>query len=163
MKTFQVVPNPYRTLDAEGTPIAIYPCHAKHAPGEYVGAKLKLNVLAPAETMEVKRKDRKGKESVQTLQTKAERAKASFDFTTIPVHVPAHGVVWSYYRAGIRDGVLIAADAATAQAAGVEFVPVAEVLKREAEKAAAEFAKEKGFSPEWAKAAKQPAPVMAPK
>ena len=150
-------------LDADGNPIAVYPCHMKHAPGEFVGATRTIEVLSPSETMQVTRKDRKGKETSQTLEIKAERAKASFQFTTQPVQVPAVGGIGSYYRAGIRDGALLPADAATAQAAGVEFVPVADALKRAANKAAVAFIAEKGLAPSWANVSEQPAPVVAPK
>jgi hypothetical protein len=146
----QVVPNPYQTLDADGNPTAVYPCHRKHAPGEYVGAKLTINVLEPAETVQVKRKDRRGQVSTQTLQSKAERSKGRFEFATEPVQVPSRGEVGAYYRAGVTSGVLIPADAATARACGVTFEPVKTVLAREQDEAAKSYRREFGTLPSWA-------------
>ena len=150
-------------LDAEGKPIAVYPCHAKHAPGQYVGAQAIVEVVSPAETIQVKRKDRRGQTSVETVQSKAERSRVTFAFESEPVDVPADGAVGAYYRAGVRAGALIAADAATARACGVQFVPVADALTIARERAASEFARESGEAPPWAIAENQTAPVVAPK
>lgn len=159
-KTYQVVPNPYKMLDADGVPIAVYPCHRKHAPGEYVGAKLTIAVLSPAESITIKRKDKRGQTSAQTVQAKAERSKGRFEFTTEPVDLPAHLDVGAYYRAGIVSGVLIAANAATARACGVAFEPVDAVLAREREQAAKAFEREFGEAPAWASATTtKPAPT----
>lgn len=156
----QVIPNPYKMLDADGTPTAIYPCHRKHAPGEFVGAKLTITVLEPAETVQVKRKDRRGQVSTQTLQSKTERSKGRFEFTTEPVGVPARGDVGAYYRAGVADGVLIAADQRTARACGVPFEPVDVVLERERRAAADAYKREFGALPPWA--ASTPTTASAP-
>jgi len=151
----QVVPNPYKTLDADGAPTAIYPCHR-----EYVGAKLSIDVLEPAETIEVKRKDRRGQVSKQTVQAKVERSKGRFEFTAEPVDVPARGDVGAYYRAGVVAGALIAADVATARACGLRFEPVDVVLERERQRAAETYLREFGAAPPWADAAvKEPAPT----
>jgi hypothetical protein len=106
-------------------------------------------VLEPAETVPVKRKDRRGQISTQTLQAKAERSKARFEFTREPVEVPARGDVGAYYRAGVTSGALIAADAATARACSVPFEPAAQAYKREF-----------GAVPAWASApTNNPAPT----
>lgn len=154
----QVVPNPYKTLDADGNPTAVYPCHRKHAPGEFVGAKLTIEVLEKAESVTVKRKDRRGQVSTQTLQSKAERSKGRFEFTAAPVGVPSRGEVGAYYRAGVASGVLIPADQHTARVCGVAFEPVETVLEREREHAAEVYNREFGTPPPWATTTTNPAP-----
>lgn len=155
----QVIPNPYKTLDADGNPTAVYPCHRKHAPGEFVGAKLTIEVLEPAESINVKRKDRSGRASMQSVQMKTERSKGRFEFTTEPVEVPARGEVGAYYRAGVASGALLPADAATARACGIAFEPAAAVLERERAQAAQNYKNEFGALPSWADAAvTNPAP-----
>lgn len=156
----RVVPNPYQTLDADGNPTAIYPCHRRHAPGEFVGAKLTIDVLEKAETIDIKRKDRRGQVSKQTVQAKAERSRGRFDFTTEPVDVPARSDVGAYYRAGVASGALIPGDAATARACGVPFEPVTVVLERERGHAAEAHRREFGRLPPWANApTNNPAPM----
>lgn len=158
--TLQVIPNPYKLLDADGNPIAVYPCHGKHAPGQYVGAVLTLDVQAPAETVQVPRKDKRGQKTVETIVARLDRSKARFAFTTSPVELPAGGAVGAYYRAGIASGVLLPADAATARACGLRFEPVETVLARERKEAAKTFEREFGVAPVWASAsATNPAPL----
>lgn len=163
MKLLQVVANPYRTLDADGNPIAIYPCHAKHAPGEYVAAKLQLEVIEPAETISIKRKDRRGGFRMETIQVKPDRSRAIFTFGTEPVGVPADGAIGAYYRVGVRRGALIPADQRTAFLCGVQFVPADQVLAKERERAAKEYHSQWGELPAWAQQENQPAPIAAPK
>ncbi len=162
MKLLQVVPNPYGILDADGNPIAVFPCHRGHAPGEFVGATLQMEVLEPAETIQVKRKGRGGTSRLETVQSRPERSRASFTFTTEPVEVPADGSVGAYYRAGVRSGELIAADQATARACGRRLEPVDVVLARERERAAKAYSAEWGNLPPWAQEETKPAPVVAP-
>lgn len=158
IKYLRVIPNPYRALDADGNPTSVYPCHRRHAPGEYVGATLAINVLVPAIVDTVKR-TRRGQTKAQAVQTRGERSKARFVFSTEPVDLPAEGEVGGYYRAGIRDGVLIPADAATARACNMAFEPPDIVLARERERAATAIEKEFGEAPEWAIATTTQAPT----
>jgi hypothetical protein len=153
----RVVPNPYKMLDADGNPTAVYPCHRKHAPGEFVGASVAIQVLEPAESIPVKRKDKQGRVSVQTVQAKTERSKGRFSFTTEAIEVPARGELGAYYRAGVTSGALIAADAATARACGAPFEPVEVVLERERRQAAETFKRESGALPSWATTTNNPA------
>lgn len=157
MRMLQVVPNPYRTLDAEGKPIGVFPCHMKHAPGEYVGATKSLDVIEEAKFV-----DLKSKSGVRREVAQFDRSKAVFTFSFEPVELPAAGEVGAYYRKGVRQGALLPADKATAQACGVEFESLAKVLEQEREKAALEFMRQFGTLPEWATDTK-PAPQSAQK
>lgn len=151
IKFLQVIPNPYRAFDVDGNPTSVYPCHRRHAPGEYVGATLAIDVLVPAIVDTVKR-TRRGQTKAQTVQTRGERSKGRFVFSVEPVDLPADGDVGAYYRAGIREGVLIPANAATARACNMAFEPPDAVLARERAKAATTFENEFGEAPEWATA-----------
>lgn len=153
MKMMQVVPNPYRMLDAAGNPIAVYPCHMKHAPGEYVGASKTLNVLQPARFV-----DLKTRAGVRREVAEFDRSRAVFTFTTDPVDVPADGVVGAYYRKGVAAGALLPANAETARLCGKGFVPVADALSAARRHAAAEFKREHGDLPAWAQPTKGAAP-----
>lgn len=157
----QVIPNPYRVLDADGKPTAIVPCHSKHAPGEFVGATKTLVVESPAEFVDVKRKvgDREVKEAKLAA---FDRSKASFTFSFEPVGVPGEGAAGGYYLKRVREGSLIAADQATARACGVAHVAPKDVLAKEREVAAKEFERQFGAPPDWAKDTK-PASETAPK
>jgi hypothetical protein len=149
-------------LDAEGEPIAVFPCHLKHAPGEYVGATKSLNVLTPATFVNVtgKRKDASGKPMVRREVGSFDRSKAVFAFTTEPVEVPGEGEIGAYYRKGITTGALLPADKATAEACGIKFVPAAEALEAQRQAAAKEFKRQFGEVPAWA-LEKQQASVAA--
>lgn len=161
--TLQVIPNPYKMLDADGNPIAVFPCHPRHAPREFVGAKMTIVVEMPAEMINIKRKDRRGTEHMETVEARTERSRARFEFTTQPVDLPASGAMGAYYRAGIRDGVLLPANEATARACNMPFVPVAEALRKESEQAANTYQREHGVLPVWAQPVTlTPAPVAAP-
>lgn len=157
----QVIPNPYRVLDADGKPTAIVPCHSKHAPGEFVGATRELVVIEPAEFVDLKQNIR-GKTSVRTVLAKHDRSKASFTFSTEPVSLPMDGVAGAYYRRRVREGSLIAADQFTAQKCGVAFVAPSDVLAKERAGAAKEFERQFGEKPNWPSDTK-PAPNVAPK
>lgn len=150
-------------LDAEGEPIAVFPCHLKHAPGEYVGATKSLNVLTPATFSNItgKRKDASGKPMVRREVGSFDRSKAVFTFTTEPVEVPAGGEIGAYYRKGVKTGALLPADTATAEACGMTFVPVVVALEAQRQAAAKEFKRQFGELPAWASETKQ-APVVAP-
>lgn len=156
MKLLQVVPNPYRMLDADGKPIAVFPCHYKHAPGQYVGAKMTLNVIRPAAFVTVK-----GRSGVRKEVAQFDRSRAVFTFTFDSVGVPADGEVGAYYRKGVKTGALLPADRATAIQCGVDYVPVADALRAERDAAAKEHKRQTGELPAWTSETK-PAPVAAP-
>lgn len=156
MKLMQVIPNPYRSLDAHGKPTQVFPCHSKHAPGKFVGATKTLDVLEKAKFVNVKSKSG----AVRSEVAQFDRSKAVFTFAFEPVDVPADGEVGSYYRRGVKSGDLIAANKTTAMLCGVEFVPPEEVLAKENAKAAKEFEAQFGEKPEWA-TSKKPAPAVA--
>lgn len=162
MKMMQVLPNPYRSLDADGKPTAIVPCHSRHAPGEFVGATKTLNVLQKATTIDIKRVVN-GRTVIEPMIEQFDRSKASFTFSLEPVQVPAEGAVGAYYRDRVREGSLVAADEATARKCGVAFEPSDQVLARECDVAAKAFKSQFGTSPEWAKLDTKPAPAVAPK
>lgn len=158
MKMFQVVPNPYRTLDADGKPTGVFPCHHKHAPGEYVGATKTLTVTEKATFVTVK-----GRRGVRQEIASYDRSKAVFTFAFDPVQVPGDGEVGHYYRRGVQSGALLPADKATADACCVKFVPVKEALDVERQRAAKEFQRQSGSLPAWASESQsQPAPIAAP-
>ncbi len=161
MKMLQVIPNPYRVLDADGKPTAIVPCHSRHAPGEFVGATKTLIEIEPADFVDVK-KVVGGKPVIDRKLAKFDRSKASFTFTMVPVQVPAEGVIGVYYRDRVRDGSLIAADQFTAQKCGMSFEAADKVLAKERDAAAKIFERQFGALPEWASNS-QPAPTVAPK
>lgn len=154
----QVVPNPYKTLDADGKPIAVFPCHYKHAPGRYVGASMKLDVTQEATFVQIKTK-----RGVRREVAQFDRSRAVFTFAFEPVQVPADGERGAYYRKGVQKGVLLPADRATATWAGVEFVPVEQALQAQRDAAAKEFKRQTGELPAWAATeTQQPAPSAAP-
>jgi len=157
----QVIPNPYRVLDADGKPTAIVPCHSKHAPGEFVGATKTLVVESPAEFVDVTRKVN-GRDIKEQKLAAYDRSKASFTFSFEPVSVPAEGAAGSYYLKRVREGSLIAADQATARTCGVPFVQPRDVLAKERAAAAKEFERQFGAVPDWANDTK-PASETAPK
>jgi hypothetical protein len=157
MKMFQVIPNPFQLLDAEGTPISVFPCHAKHSPGQFVGATKKLVVSKEAKFVNVK-----GKSGIRREVAQLDRSKAAFTIELNPVGVPADGEVGSYYRRGIRAGSLIPADKATADACGLPFIEPKEAIESARKAAAKEFELQFGKMPEWATSEK-PAPQPAPK
>lgn len=159
MRMFQVLPNPYRVLDADGKPTAVVPCHPRHAPGEFVGATREQVVLKPAEFVDLKQKVR-GKESVNRVLSKYDRSYASFTFSFDPVQVPAEGSVGAYYRDRVREGALIAADERTSRACGLAFEASDQALAREHAAAMKEFERQFGSLPEWANDIK-PAPAAA--
>lgn len=156
MKLMQVVPNPYRTLDADGNPIAVFPCHMQHAPGEFVGATKSLNVLTPATFVQIK-----GRSGVRTEVAQYDRSKAVFTFSEEPFDVPADGAVGAYYKKGVKQGALIPANKATAIACNVPFVDPKEALEKEKQNAAREHERQCGELPAWA-SEKTTAPVAAP-
>lgn len=161
MKMLQVLPNPYRSLDANGKPTAVVPCHMRHAPGEFVGATKTMVELDPAQYIDVKRVVN-GKQVVEPKLAAHDRSKASFTFLTEPVALPADGMVGAYYRDRVREGALVAADPFTAQKCGVVFELPAKVLARERDAAAKQFQSLFGEMPDWANENNQ-APVAAPK
>lgn len=146
MKMFQVIPNPYRTLDGNGKPTQVFPCHQKHAPGKFVGATKTLDVREKATFVNVKSKSGAVRSEVASF----DQSKAVFSFSFDPVDVPAEGDVGAYYRRGVKTGDLIPANKKTADACGVAFVDPAEVLAAEKNKAAKEFSLQFGEMPEWA-------------
>jgi hypothetical protein len=131
----QVLPNPYRTLDADGNPTAVVPCHPRHAPGEFVGATRALVVLEEAKFIDVK-KTVGGKAVIDRKLAAYDRSKASFVFSNEPTPVPAEGAVGAYYRDRVREGVLVAADKRTAQQCGIAFESVDVVVGKERDAAA---------------------------
>jgi hypothetical protein len=161
MRMMQVLPNPYRVLDAESRPTAVVPCHPRHAPGEFVGATRSLVVLEKAEFIDIKRTVA-GQKVVDRQLTKYDRSKATFVFSTEPVQVPGEGAVGAYYRDRVREGSLIAADQVTARACGVAFNAPDQALAQERDAAVKEYERQFKVQPEWASDSK-PAPVAAPK
>jgi hypothetical protein len=157
----QVLPNPYRVLDADGKPTAIVPCHPRHAPGEFVGATKTLHVLEDAKSIDIK-KMVGGRQVIEKTLAQYDRSKASFEFSTEPVQVPAEGPVGAYYRDRVREGSLLPADRATAQKCGVPFESAEKAVAKERNAAAEEFKRQFAAMPEWANDTK-PAPVVAPK
>ena len=156
MKLLQVIPNPYKMLDGNGKPTAIYPCHYKHAPGEFVGATKTLDVTQKAKFVDIK-----SKRGVRTEVAQFDRSKAVFSFSCEPVDVPADGEIGAYYKRGIKTGAIIPANKETALACGIPFVPVKEALAKHRETAAQEFQRQFGEMPSWA-SEEQPAPIVAP-
>ena len=156
MKLLQVIPNPYKMLDGNGKPTAIYPCHYKHAPGQFVGATKTLDVIEKAKFVEIK-----GKRGIRREVAQFDRSKAVFAFSFEPVDVPADGEIGAYYKRGIKSGAIIPANKETALACGIPFVPVKEALAKHRETAAQEFQRQFGEMPSWA-SEEQPAPIVAP-
>lgn len=156
MKLLQVIPNPYKMLDGNGKPTAIYPCHYKHAPGQFVGATKTLDVIEKAKFVEIK-----GKRGIRREVAQFDRSKAVFAFSFEPVDVPADGEIGAYYKRGIKTGAIIPANKETALACGIPFVPVKEALAKHRETAAQEFQRQFGEMPSWANE-EQPAPIVAP-
>jgi hypothetical protein len=145
MRFLQVLPNPYRTLDADGNPTHAFPCSIKHAGNMpmYVGAKYKLVPSGDPSTLGVNA----GKVAfaINTGRPK-ERVRAAYEFSFEPVDVPDE----EHYRRGIRSGDIIAANEATARRSGVPFRNHAEVLAGERKAAADQFKRERGALPAWA-------------
>jgi hypothetical protein len=160
MRMMQVLPNPYRVLDADGNPTAVVPCHPRHAPGEFVGATKKLNVLEPAQFVDIKRTVG-GKQVVEQKLAQYDRSKATFTFSSEPTTVPAEGAVGVYYRDRVREGSLVAADRSTAQKCGVVFEDPAVVIAKERDQAAREYERQFKELPPWANNT-NPAPISAP-
>jgi hypothetical protein len=160
----QVLPNPYRVLDANGKPTAVVPCHPRHAPGEFVGATKSLIVASKedeAKFIDIKRMVG-GRQVIEKTLAQFDRSKASFEFSTEPVQVPAEGPVGAYYRDRVREGSLLPADRATAQKCGVPFESAEKAVAKERNAAADEFKRQFAALPEWANDTK-PAPAVAPK
>ncbi len=156
MKLLQVIPNPYKMLDGNGKPTAVFPCHTRHAPGEFVGATKTLDVTAPAKFVDIK-----SKRGVRREVAQYDRSKAVFAFSFEPVDVPADGEIGAYYKRGVRSGAITPANKETAVACGVPFVPAKEALAKHRETAAQEFQRQFGEMPSWANE-EQPAPIVAP-
>lgn len=72
--------------------------------------------------------------------------------TDEPVSMPDLGT----YRRLLKTGELLAADEATARAAGIAFVPLADALERERQGAIARHQAHTGEAPSWAAAAPSP-------
>lgn len=153
MKFLQVLPNPYRTLDADGNPIHAFPCSVKHVGNQpaYVGAKHKL---VPAAGMaSITGVDAKGTPGSQNTVVAfrintgpKERVKVTYEFSFEPVDVPHE----EHYRRGLRSGDILPANARTAAAAGMAFKDPKEILAASKEAAAKQFKREFGITPTWA-------------
>lgn len=153
-KTLRVLANPWLHIHvyADGVPrpvAAVAVDMAEHvpAPNRYVGAR-------PANAVELQ------KQVSQRIGTKtviAQRARHDlcWTFATEPEVIPNT----AYYRDRLRSRELIAADADTAKAAGIEFVEPAVVLAEERAKAVAAFDAAHGAG---AFDESQPAPEAAP-
>lgn len=134
LKTLRVLPNPWLHLhpyaDGIWRPCCVVACDpVEHSPvpGRYVGAMPDVAVeTVPAATLRVGR---------SVVRTQRSRHDLYWKFATEPVEIPNTG----YYRDQIRQHALVAADAETAQAAGVKFVEPAQVLETEKAAATASF------------------------
>ena len=106
-KTARVIANPFHVLDHKGRPC----CAVPKEPGKvgehagYIGAKLDRDLT------KITREEERG-------EIRGTRQETVFSFSSDPVEVPTS----LYYRDALRSGSLIAADKATAQWAGVDYV-----------------------------------------
>lgn len=154
MRMYSVYTNPYLHLDPEGNPVCVVPLDPKHGGpkgrGRYVGASLDQERCGPVDQVPSRTIQARGTNGRRpppvTGQEEYVRHRAAFRFEAGPVSIP----VTDFYRRSIREGALIPADAATAQACGVAFEdPVRRVADTKT-KAARDWAAIHGAAPEWA-------------
>lgn len=139
-----VLPNPWAAVDGAGRPSGTYPEEPSQEGGAWVFDGTRKRFVGAA------------LEHVDG-ETRVVHA-------TEPVRVYAS----LHYRNAVKSGELLAADAETARACGVEFVPPADAIDRAKAARAAEWLAERGEVAPWlaeapAEAASEtPAPTPAP-
>ena len=148
-KPLLVLPNPFLSLDGDGNPAHACPCAAKHVAGsaQYVGATRTINVQVASEKVTLQSPGRPGQKPRTATAITPERSKAVYTFTEKPVEIPD----LPQYRKAIQNGDILAADAYTAQRAGIAFVEPREILARSRDVAAKQWAaNHDGELPSWA-------------
>jgi hypothetical protein len=108
MPTLRVYPNPYVHLDHEGRPAGACPVDPAHQPDRRAWVGASLDREKTVITDEPQAGERRSPTQVTV-----------FAFACEVQELPAS----AYYLDRLRDGELIAADAATARMAGVAFIP----------------------------------------
>lgn len=159
-KSLLVLPNPFLSLDGDGNPAHACPCDVKHvgSSAQYVGATRAIIVQVPSEPITVTSPGRPGQKPRTAKTETPERSKAVYTFSETPVEIPD----LPQYRKAIQSGDIIAADAFTAQRAGVAFVDPREVLARSRDLAAKQWAADHGGElPAWALNTKPEAALSA--
>ena len=115
-----VVPNPFASpLDAKGNPVAFVAFDPEHLPRgtiRYIGSTLDRDVKKPR--------------NIEALRDSGNQRQYSRVETTIRHDLTPTPIVHSdYHQRLVKQGALVAADAATARLCGVKFVPPNEVLE----------------------------------
>lgn len=144
-KTLRVLPNPYCHLDEYGRPCGACPMEVnERAPARsYVGATLKAKETRAAKTAPM----RSASGEVKMMMTDAAEHEVWFEFGTDVVTVENT----AYYRLAIQNGEILAADQATAKAAGLggdTFVDPLRLLDELKANAIARYTADHGESPE---------------
>jgi hypothetical protein len=142
-----VLPNPWAAVDGVGRPSGTYPEEPSQEGGVWGFDETRKRFIGAA--------------------LEHEDGETRVVHATEPVRVYAS----LHYRNAVKSGELLAADAATARACGIDFVEPAEVIARSKAARAAEWLAERGEAAPWlapvapaaaASAPEAPAPAPAP-
>lgn len=148
MQTLAVYPNPFAAFDGSGIPCGVCPRDPEAdagGPGRFVGARIdpkRTEVLQDFAALHTKRYGAKLGALVAKHEIRSPRQKTVYEYMGIassdpdlgaklaakdPIEIPAT----KFYKDRLREGALLPADAATAQACRLpSFIPVAEAFKR---------------------------------
>lgn len=150
MQTLAVYPNPFAAFDRHGIPCGVCPRDPEAdagGPGRFVGARVdpkRTEVLQDFAALHTKRYGAKLGALVAKHEIRSPRQKTVYEYMGVassdpelgaklaakdPILVPAT----KFYKDRLREGALLPADAATAQACKLPaFVPIAEAYARRA-------------------------------
>lgn len=130
-----VLPNPWAAVDGSGRPSGTYPEEPSQEGGVWGFDETRKRFIGAA------------------LEHEAGETRIVFGAEPVRVYASLH------YRNAVKSGELLAADAATARACGIDFVEPAEVIARSKAARAAEWFAERGEPAPWLAEA---APAAAP-